>query len=139
MVAVLESRLRTVEGAAADVRGRHDELSQATAQIQAAELRAASEAHTMQAHAHQEAMAARQLKDEMRHVQTATDQLRGSLNLMESQAQLGESDREAVRAQRLALDNEAVQMKGVLAIREQQLTKVRQSFAESEARNKTAA
>ena len=41
MVAHLEQRLRYVEGAAAEVRGRHTELSQTTAQIRAAEFRAA--------------------------------------------------------------------------------------------------
>ena len=62
MVANLEARLRYVEGAAAEVRGRHNELNQTTAQIRAAELRAASDAQMMQAHAHQEALTAQHLR-----------------------------------------------------------------------------
>ena len=89
MVANLEARLRYVEGAAAEVRGRHNELHQTTAQIRAAELRAASDAQMMQAHAHQEALTAQHLRAEMCHVQTVTDQLRGNLNHLEGQAELG--------------------------------------------------
>ena len=71
----------------------------------------------------------------MRHVQTVTDQLRGNLNLMEGQAELGEKEREAVRARRAALDQEALQMRNGFTAREQQLTKVRRPRAESEARS----
>ena len=135
MVANLEQRLRYVEGAAAEVHGRHSELSQTTAQIRAAELRAASDAQMMQAHAHQEALTARHLRDEMRHVQQVTDQLRGNLNHLEGRAELGESEREAVRAKRAALDHEASQMRAGFMAREQQLAEVKRSLTMSEARN----
>ena len=135
MVANLEAKLRYVEEATAEVRGRHNELNQTTAQIRAAELRAASDAQMMQAHAHQEALTAQHLRTEMRHVQTVTDQLRGSLNHLESQAELGERERAAVRARRAALDHEASQMRDGFLAREQQLIEVRRSLAESEARN----
>ena len=55
-----------------------------------------------QAHAVHEAMIARQLHDEMRHVQQVTNELRGRMNHLEGQAQLGESEREAVRANKAA-------------------------------------
>ena len=135
MVANLEQRLRYVEGAAAEVRGRHTELSQTTAQIRAAEFRAASDAQMMQAHAHQEALTAQHLREEMRHVQQVTDQLRGSLSHLEGQAELGESEREAVRAHRAALDQEAAQMRAGFMAREQQLVEVKRSLALGEARN----
>ena len=135
MVANLEARLRYVEGAAAEVHGRHFELNQTTAQIRAAELRAASDAQMMQAHAHQEAMTAQHLRAEMRRVQTVTDELRGNLNHLEGQAELGEREREAVLARRAALDHEASQMRDGFVAREQQLIEVRRSLAESEARN----
>ena len=82
MVANLEARLHHVEGAAAEASGRNYQLSQTTANIRAAELRAASDAQTMRAHAIQEAQTAHQLRSEMSHVQTVTDQLRGNLNFL---------------------------------------------------------
>ena len=69
----------------------------------------------MQAHAHQEALTAQHLKADMRHVQTVTDQLRGNLNLLEGQAELGEREREAVRARRAALVQAHWQPRGTIA------------------------
>ena len=135
MVANLEARLRYVESSAAEVRGRHEELYQTTAQIRAAELSAASNARMMQAHAQQEVLTAQHLSAEMQHVQTVTNQLRGNLNRLEGQAELGEQEREAVRARRAALDQEASQMRDGFMAREEQLVQVRRSLAESEARN----
>ena len=84
-VANLEARLHYVESSAAEVRGRHEELYQTTAQIRAAELSAASTAQ-LRAHAQQEVLTARNLNAEMVHVQTATEQLRSNLSRLESQA-----------------------------------------------------
>ena len=135
MVAHLESRLRYVEGAAAEVRGRHNELNQTTAQIRAAELSAASDAQMMQARAHQEALTAQNLRAEMFHVQTVTEQLRGNLNRLENQVGMSEREREAVVARRISLDQEAAQMRDGFIAQEQQLAEVRRSLAESEVRN----
>ena len=57
-----------------------------------------------------------------------------NLNHLEGQAELGEREREAVRAHRAALDQEASQMRDGFMAREQQLIEVNRSFAESEAR-----
>ena len=54
---------------------------------------------------------------------------------MEGQSELGEKEHEAVRARRAALDQEALQMRNGVTAREQQLTEVKRSLAESEARN----
>ena len=69
-------------------------------------------------------MTAQQLRAEMNHVQAVTDRLRGTLNHLEGQAELGEGERGAVLARRAALDHEASQMRDGFMVREQQLIEV---------------
>ena len=80
-------------------------------------------------------MVARRLRDEMGHVQQVTERLRGSLNHVEGQAELGAQERAALNARRAALDQEANMMREGFAAHERQLATVQQHMAQCEARN----
>ena len=71
----------------------------------------------------------------MAQVQTVTDRLRGNLSNLESEARLGEQERQSALLRRAALDQEALQMMDGFLAREQQLVRFKLSLAESEARN----
>eukprot|EP00974_Lingulodinium_polyedra_P068839 6666280-Lingulodinium_polyedra.AAC.1 len=69
----LEGQLRFVEGAAAETRGRHDELRRTTLAVFAAEENAATAGQQYEEHARREAVIARSINAEMTTVEAATD------------------------------------------------------------------
>ena len=131
----LEARLRYVETAAAEVCGRHDELYQTTAQVQAADRNAATHAREMHAHAQQDARMACRLLAEMRHAEQATGLLRDNFAYLEGQAELGTEERAALQDRRAALDQESAQMRAGVYAQEQQLALVKQTLVQNESRN----